>query len=70
MKTELGRYESFEREYYDLIRGGFIKYGFQLKIGGMDGAIVAFHNTKKIFGYEYIRTREIMNRIFGNELNS
>jgi hypothetical protein len=70
LKEELGRYESFEREYYDLIRGGFMKYGFQLKIGGMNGALIAYHNTKQIFGVEYIKTGEIMKRIFGNEFNS
>jgi len=40
-----GRYESFEREYYDLIRGAFLKYIMQCKIGRMDGAMVAYHNT-------------------------
>jgi hypothetical protein len=46
-----GRHSSYEREYYDLIRGGFLKYIFQCKIGGMDGAFVAYHNTQKIFGF-------------------
>ena len=41
-----GNFESFEREYYDLIRGAFIKYAFQLKIGRMSGAFVAYHNTE------------------------
>ena len=33
-----GVHSSYEREYYDLIRGAFLKYAFQLKIGQMDGA--------------------------------
>lgn len=66
LKTPLGRYESFEREYYDLIRGAFLKYGFQMKIGGMDGALVAYHNTQSIYGFEYIRTSEVLKRVFGN----
>ncbi len=28
-----GMMKSYEREYYDLIRGAFMKYYFQLKIG-------------------------------------
>jgi len=28
-----GKHSSFEREYYDLIRGGFLKYIMQMKIG-------------------------------------
>ena len=62
-----GLHSSFEREYYDLIRGAFLKYSFQLRIGRMDGAFLAYHNTKEIFGFEYIKTSEIMNRIFGSE---
>lgn len=63
-----GLHSSFEREYYDLIRGGFLKYCFQLKIGRMDGAFIAYHNTREIFGFEYVKTKEIERRIFGNEL--
>ena len=40
-----GIHSSFEREYYDLIRGGFLKYIMQLKIGQMQGACIAYHNT-------------------------
>lgn len=40
-----GVYESFQREYFDLIRGGFLKYVMQVKIGRMDGAFIAYHNT-------------------------
>jgi len=45
-----------------------LKYSFQLKIGRMDGAFIAYHNTKEIFGFEYVKTKEIERRIFGNEL--
>ena len=63
-----GLHSSFEREYYDLIRGAFLKYAFQLKIGRMDGAFIAYHNTKEIFGFEYVKSSEIMNRVFGSEI--
>lgn len=47
-----------------------MRYAYQIKIGSMDGAFIAYHNTRKIFGYEYVRQQEIMRRIFGSELNS
>ena len=31
----------------------------------MDGAFVAYHNTQKIFGFEYITLKEMEQRIFG-----
>ena len=46
-----GIHSSYEREFYDLVRGGFNKYIFQMKIGRMDGALVAYHNTQRIFGF-------------------
>ncbi|EEB95415.1 hypothetical protein MPER_05620, partial [Moniliophthora perniciosa FA553] len=46
-----GLTESFEREYYDLIRSAFLKYSFQARIGNMDGVFVAYHNTARMFGF-------------------
>jgi len=62
----LGKHSSYEREFYDLIRGAFLKYLFQLKIGGMDGAFIGYHNTQKIYGFEYCSLNDIERRIFGN----
>jgi len=62
---KIGKHSSFEREYYDLIRGGFLKYIMQWKIGRMDGAFVVYHNTQKVFGFEYITLKEMEERIFG-----
>ena len=64
--TKRGLLESFEREYFDLIRGAFIKYALQVKIGKMDGAFIAYHNTEKIYGYEYVNLKEMAMRVFGN----
>ena len=44
-----------------------MKYSLQCKIGQMDGAFVAYHNTQKIFGFEYITLSEMEERIFGNK---
>jgi hypothetical protein len=60
-----GTHSSFEREYYDLIRGGFLKYIMQMKIGRMQGAAIAYHNTQKIYGFEYIPLEQMERRIFG-----
>jgi hypothetical protein len=40
-----GKHSSYEREFYDLVRGGFLKYIMQCKIGQMQGAMIAYHNT-------------------------
>lgn len=38
---------------------------FQVRIGGMDGVIVAYHNTKRMFGFQYIPLEEMDDRLFG-----
>ncbi|KAI0269903.1 mitochondrial protein Pet127-domain-containing protein [Gloeopeniophorella convolvens] len=67
ISTFKGLAESFEKEYYDLIRSAFLKYSFQARIGNMDGVFVAYHNTKKIFGFQYIPLSEMDARLFGEE---
>ncbi|KAI9465433.1 mitochondrial protein Pet127-domain-containing protein [Lactarius psammicola] len=67
IRTLHGLAESFEKEYYDLIRSAFLKYSFQARIGNMDGVFVAYHNTKKIFGFQYIPLSEMDARLFGED---
>ncbi|KAJ7044042.1 mitochondrial protein Pet127-domain-containing protein [Mycena alexandri] len=67
IKFAQGLVESFEREYFDLIRSAFLKYGFQVRIGNMDGVIVAYHNTSRLFGFQYISLDEMDQRLFGPE---
>jgi hypothetical protein len=59
IKHRLGGYESFEREYYDMIRAAFLKYSLQARVGSMDGIFVAFHNIQRIFGFQYISLPEM-----------
>ncbi|KAL0465690.1 mitochondrial protein Pet127 domain-containing protein [Neurospora intermedia] len=54
-----GNWESFEREYFDMIRSAFLKYSLQVRMGRMDGIFVAFHNTQRIFGFQYIPLTEM-----------
>lgn len=58
----VGTSESFEKEFYDMSRSAFLKYSMQVRIGGMDGIFVAYHNTARIFGFQYIPLKE-MDRI-------
>ena len=59
IRFRTGIYNSFEREYYDMIRSAFLKYSLQVRIGNMDGIFVAYHNTKRIFGFQYISLEEM-----------
>eukprot|EP00466_Bigelowiella_natans_P012684 jgi/Bigna1/128401/aug1.6_g3109 len=54
IKTPGGAFKSFEREWYDMVRSTFLKYNFQVRIGAMDGVIIAFHNTRSVLGYQYV----------------
>jgi hypothetical protein len=42
---------------------------FQARIGNMDGIFVAYHNTAKIFGFQYVPLCEIDNRLFGSSVS-
>jgi len=65
--TELvGTMRSYEREFYDMIRSCFIKYALQLRIGDMNGAFVTYHNTDRVFGFEYLPLHEIDRCVFGS----
>ncbi|GEQ69099.1 hypothetical protein JCM33374_g2770 [Metschnikowia sp. JCM 33374] len=62
-----GNIESFQREYEDLIRtGGLLKYGFQARIGQMDGIFVAYHNINSFFGFQYLPLSEIDKVFYAN----
>lgn len=60
-----GEFESFEREYFDMIRAAFLKYSLQVRMGRMDGIFVAYHNIERIFGFQYISLPELDNTIHG-----
>ncbi|SGY79671.1 BQ5605_C008g05193 [Microbotryum silenes-dioicae] len=61
-----GLWNSFEREYYDLIRSAFLKYQFQARIGHMDGCFVAYHSTRTFYGFQYVPIEEMDVALFGN----
>ncbi|KAH9909756.1 Pet127-domain-containing protein [Xylariomycetidae sp. FL2044] len=65
IRRRFGEWESFEREYYDMIRSAFLKYSLQVRMGRMDGIFVAFHNTQRIFGFQYIPLSEMDQSLHG-----
>ncbi|KAF5369477.1 hypothetical protein D9758_002532 [Tetrapyrgos nigripes] len=65
IQKQHGLLESFEREYYDLIRSAFLN--FQVRIGNMDGVLVAYHNTERMFGFQYVPLEEMDARLFGSQ---
>ncbi|KAI6379761.1 hypothetical protein MCOR25_001892 [Pyricularia grisea] len=65
IRHRFGEFESFEREYLDMIRSAFLKYSMQVRMGRMDGIFVAFHNTERIFGFQYIPLEEMDYTIHG-----
>lgn len=67
IKNRFGMWESFEREYYDMIRAAFLKYSLQVRVGRMDGIFVAFHNIERIFGFQYISLAEMDQALHGQE---
>jgi hypothetical protein len=65
IRSLYGRFESYEREYYDMMRSAFLKYSLQVRMGRMDGIFVAFHNVERIFGFQYISLPEMDEVIHG-----
>ena len=65
LRSRRGEWESYEREYYDMIRSAFLKYSLQVRMGRMDGIFVAFHNIERIFGFQYISLPEMDSTLHG-----
>lgn len=58
-----GNWESFSREWFELIRSTMLKYSLQARIGRMDGIFIAYHNVRQMFGFQYVPLSD-MDRIF------
>jgi len=61
-----GRRNSFEKELYDMVRGVFLKYFFQVSLGKMGGIFVVYHNTQKLLGFEFFSKKKMESILFGN----
>ncbi len=62
-----GALNSYEREYYDMLRSAMVKYFYQMKMGAMQGIFMAYHNTQYIHGFEYIDMPSVARALFWNE---
>jgi hypothetical protein len=67
IQNRFGDFESYEREYYDMIRSAFLKYSLQVRMGRMDGIFVAYHNIERIFGFQYISLPEMDLHLHGTQ---
>lgn len=65
IRNRFGDYESYEREFFDMIRSAFLKYSLQVRMGRMDGIFVAFHNVERIFGFQYVSLSELDMHLHG-----
>jgi hypothetical protein len=65
IKDRYGLFESYEREYFDMMRAAFLKYSLQVRVGRMDGIFVAYHNIQRIFGFQYISLSEMDQTLHG-----
>jgi hypothetical protein len=63
--TQQGEWQSYEREYYDMMRSTMLKYMLQARMGRMDGIFLAYHNVQRIFGFQYMSMSEIDRAIHG-----
>lgn len=70
IRQRFGEWNSFEREYHDMIRAAFLKYSLQVRMGRMDGVFVAFHNTQRIFGFQYVSLEEMDLALHGSDSRS
>lgn len=52
---------TYERQYLNT----FHFCSFQARIGNMDGVFVAYHNTARLFGFQYVPLQEMDERLFG-----
>lgn len=60
-----GRWASYEKEYHDMMRATMLKYMLQARMGRMNGIFVAYHNVKRIFGFQYIPMHEMDRALHG-----
>lgn len=67
LKSQLGRFQSYEREYYDMMRSTLLKYSLQARMGRMDGIFLAYHNIERMFGFQYLNMAEIDRALHGQE---
>lgn len=64
--TLQGAWESYEKEYYDMMRSTMLKYMLQARMGRMEGIFVAYHNIERVFGFQYLSMQEMDRALHGD----
>ncbi|KIW09434.1 uncharacterized protein PV09_00319 [Verruconis gallopava] len=65
IKGLYGKFESFEREFFDMGRSTLMKYSLQARLGRMDGIFVAYHNIIRLFGFQYLSISDMDDVLHG-----
>ena len=65
--SEMGTYESYEREFYDMFRSTLLKYSLQVRMGRMEGIFIDSHNVEEIFGFQFMTLSEMDRVLHGQE---
>lgn len=65
--SDLGEFESYEREMYDMYRSTFLKYSLQVRMGRMQGIFVTYHNVEEIFGFQFMNLAAMDRVLHGQE---
>jgi len=59
--------QSFEVEFFDMVRSTMVKYSLQARIGKMAGIFVASHNISKFLSFEYLSLEEMDQCLYFNQ---
>lgn len=57
--------KTYQLEIFDMARSAFLKYYFQAKLADMNGILVVFHNTLRMFGMQYFSTDTLAKYLIG-----
>ncbi|SMR56639.1 unnamed protein product [Zymoseptoria tritici ST99CH_1E4] len=60
-----GRWFSYEKEWFDMMRSTMVKYILQARMGQMNGIFVAYHNVERIFGFQYVPMADMDRALHG-----
>jgi hypothetical protein len=63
--AQQGKWGSYEKEYYDMMRSTMLKYMLQARMGRMNGIFVAYHNVERMFGFQYVPIAEMDRALHG-----
>lgn len=63
--AQQGKWGSYEKEYFDMMRSTMLKYMLQARMGRMNGIFVAYHNVERMFGFQYLPIADMDRALHG-----